>query len=137
MLSDSKFELELRSDSIVTPVEDIPEYAMLVSEVFTPLNKLKTLPVDARASKFVFITFNMVIINEIECISGVKGEVTELGEKTDEVSKRGTEYARQDMYLTDGTREVRFIVSTNHFDDLFFWFIIFFYNILIHLFIVS
>lgn len=48
---DSQFEIELRSDSKMELVEDIPDFPELAEESFTPISKLKLLQDDQKACK--------------------------------------------------------------------------------------
>lgn len=51
-VSDSFFEIELRSTSNIIPVEGMPEFAPLLEEKFTELAKIKLLPDDVVICKF-------------------------------------------------------------------------------------
>lgn len=51
-IGDSPFELEIKEDTIITPVEDIESFCALDPEVFTKLKKVKTLQDGERVSKY-------------------------------------------------------------------------------------
>lgn len=52
--SDLEFEIELRAQSSMEELVDIKDYAVIGTEIFTPLSKLKLLQPNQIASKYIF-----------------------------------------------------------------------------------